>query len=87
MAIYAYCYIKYFVYIAEKKEEDLFNQNRLTSLIDMDGSTTIHVHPGRSASMITGIEGLFIFQLLCKCTAYYNVHLLVWLNLPSTLLG
>ena len=58
MAIHAYCYITYFVYITEKKEEDLFNQNRLTSLLDMHGSTTIHVPPGRSPVLIRGIKGL-----------------------------
>ena len=57
MAIHAYCYIQYFVYIAEKTEEDKFNQNELTSLIDMVGLTTIHVSPGRSAVMTTGIKG------------------------------
>ena len=62
MAIHAYCYIQYFVYIAEKKEEDLFNQNKLISLIDMNGSSTIHVPSGRRAVMITGIKGLFIFN-------------------------
>ena len=50
------------MYISEKKEEDLFNQNKLISLIDMDGSTTIHVPPGRSAVMITVVKGLFIFN-------------------------
>ena len=46
------------MYILEKKEEDLFNRNKLTSLIDLDGWASINVPPGRSAVIMTGIKGL-----------------------------
>ena len=60
------------MYITEKKEEDLFNHNRLTSLIVMDGGPaihvvgdiSIHVLPGRKAFVVTGIKGLISLVIM-----------------------